>query len=874
MTQHPKLAKKLKLLYELRLNPEIKSNADLGRLFNISRQAISRWCNGSETDLGDKIPDHQVIPLCKAFGIKHQWLSRDLEEFESLVRERALNPRNNDPSRPERISVSSMPITNEEIFGRESETKLLDDIWRSSETNVVQIVGFGGTGKSSLVNSWLSKMDERDYAGAEKVYAWSFYWQGCSRDLKTSGDMFVEHALEWFGDENPTIGTPWAKASRLATLIRDSNTLLILDGLEPLQNPPGPKEGQIDSPAVALLLRELAADNRGLCIITTRLPVSDVSAFSDGRSNIINLENLTNDMGVEMLQRMGVSGGQSQIGQIVSKYEGHPLSLKLFGSYLCIAFNGDVRESDEVSSLMNESEQSIYVTQLMKLYLDWFSNRPELYLLSLVGLIGRAVEFNELVLIIQTEEIPGLTKELLKKTPQNLRFALNRLESAALISISTIDGNALIDCHPIVRDYICDNLEKEYEDIWKAGNELLFNHLRTTAKLEPKNMLEFEPLFRSVIHGAQAGLYNDAFDLYFVRIKNGQFSMFTEGSHHADQACIRSFFEEEWTKPISELSIDAKFYLLSCAATNLIYLGYINEAIEPSLTSIDWFSKNDKWLEALNATGPLASMLIAAGRIEEALSLLDEMEDCIEKTNNLVVQAMAKNFVAYILHLFGNDAAATSLFEKTEKVLNMVDPGVPVMIPTISAYYCKYLLDIGSLDEALERSLKTFSWREQKTWQVEFDTTSLLASDTLVLGLIYLKMNNFENAEIHLNKQVEMFKSNDEWLYLPTGLNSRALLYIETEKYEEAEIDLLEALDISERTGAKFGEWETCINLCRLYLVKGNLNKGGDYLKRATGMAGMSAYKFRDSEIAELEVSLTEASKLTGKSTEKLVQKA
>jgi hypothetical protein len=56
--------------------------------------------------------------------------------------------------------------------------------------------------------------------------------------------------------------------------------LLVLDGLEPLQNPPGPQEGRVREPSIQALLRELAAFNTGLCVITTRTPVADIADLS------------------------------------------------------------------------------------------------------------------------------------------------------------------------------------------------------------------------------------------------------------------------------------------------------------------------------------------------------------------------------------------------------------------------------------------------------------------------------------------------------------------------------------------------------------------------------------------------------------------
>src|SRR5580692_343877 len=72
------------------------------------------------------------------------------------------------------------------------------------------------------------------------------------------------------------LGTAWEKGERLARLVAHRQTLLVLDGLEPLQNPPGPQEGRVREPSLQALLRELAAFNKGLCVITTRLPVADI----------------------------------------------------------------------------------------------------------------------------------------------------------------------------------------------------------------------------------------------------------------------------------------------------------------------------------------------------------------------------------------------------------------------------------------------------------------------------------------------------------------------------------------------------------------------------------------------------------------------
>ena len=121
------------------------------------------------------------------------------------------------------------------LFGHEEKLKQLDDAWNNQQINVLSLIAWGGVGKSALVNKWLSQMAADNYRGAERVFGWSFYSQGAAEGRQVSADQFIAAALEWFGDEDPTKGSPWDKGERLAELIKRQRTLLILDELEPLQ---------------------------------------------------------------------------------------------------------------------------------------------------------------------------------------------------------------------------------------------------------------------------------------------------------------------------------------------------------------------------------------------------------------------------------------------------------------------------------------------------------------------------------------------------------------------------------------------------------------------------------------------------------------
>ena len=155
---------------------------------------------------------------------------------------------------PENISIARLPVTGSDLFGREEEIAFLNDAWANPDVNVITIVAWAGVGKSTLINHWLRGMAAELYRAAELVYGWSFYRQGSSGGT-SSAEEFLDAALTWFGDPDPRIGTAWEKGERLAKLISHRRTLLVLDGLEPLQYPPGPQEGRIRDPSLQALLQ-------------------------------------------------------------------------------------------------------------------------------------------------------------------------------------------------------------------------------------------------------------------------------------------------------------------------------------------------------------------------------------------------------------------------------------------------------------------------------------------------------------------------------------------------------------------------------------------------------------------------------------------
>jgi len=454
----------------------------------------------------------------------------------------------------EKISLARLPITGSNVFGREEDITFLNDAWANQHINIVTIVAWAGVGKSTLVNHWLGWMAAEDYRSAELVFGWSFYRQGTGGQ-SSSADEFIEAALTWFGDPDPRLGTAWEKGERLAKLIAHRRTLLILDGLEPLQNPPGPQEGRLREPALQALLRELAAFNCGLCVITTRTPVADLADHEGISAPRRELEHLSSDAGAKLLRALGVKGQEAELRSASDEFGGHCLALTLLGSYLTDAYDGEIRCREEVSTrLAHDVREGDHARKVMESYQTWFGEGVELSVLRILGLFDRPADEKAIAALLKRPAIQGLTESLTDLSLTEWRTILARLRRARLIAGEDPHRPGHLDTHPLVREYYGEQLRCLRTEAWKECNRRLFNYYRGLAAPLPDSFRDMEPLFLAVICGCNAGLYRQTLhEVYIPRIQRGDafFAAKVLGARGALLSVLARFFEKgRWDLPI------------------------------------------------------------------------------------------------------------------------------------------------------------------------------------------------------------------------------------------------------------------------------------------------------------------------------------
>jgi serine/threonine protein kinase len=503
-------------------------------------------------------------------------MTRQSLQKTSFTASRALTGRPQIILGPDKISVARLPVTGSDVFGREKDTTFLNDAWANQDVNIVTIVAWAGVGKSALVNHWLGQMAIEHYRSAELVFGWSFYRQGTSRG-SSSADEFLDAALAWFGDPDPRIGTAWEKGERLAKLMSHRRTLLVLDGLEPLQNPPGPQEGRVRGPALQALLRELAAFNTGLCVVTTRIPVADIADHEHTSVLRRDLEQLSSDAGAKLLRALGVKGQEAELRSASDEFSGHCLALTLMGSYLADAYDGDIRYREEVSKhLAHDVRHGVHAQKVMESYLTWFGEGPELSILRMLGLFDRPAEEEAICALLKSPPIPGLTESLTDLSPSEWRTILAKLRRARLLAPEDSRHSRQLDAHPLIREYFSEQLRNQRAAAWKESNRRLYHHYRRLAPRLPDSFRAMEPLFLAVICACNAGLFRAALhEVYIPRIQreNTFFAANVLNARGALLSVLAHFFENgSWGSPFEtaaegeSLTVEDQLFVLMQAA--------------------------------------------------------------------------------------------------------------------------------------------------------------------------------------------------------------------------------------------------------------------------------------------------------------------
>jgi hypothetical protein len=633
-----------------------------------------------------------------------------------------------------------------ELIGREEEMKLLDDAWmkvrraESSRPHVLTFVALGGEGKTSLVAKWSAELAHQDWPGCETVFAWSFYSQGTREQLAASSDLFLKEALTFFGDDADkefaaSAAGAFEKGQRLARIVGQRRSLLILDGLEPLQYAPtSPTPGQLKDQGIAALLKGLAAASHGLCVVTTRYSLPDLKAFWQTTAPEVKLLRLSREAGVNLLKTLGVRGTAQEFAALVEDVKGHALTLQIMGGFLARAFGGDIRQRDRVKfEKADEKIDGGHAFRAMAVYAQWMEDgsveaRRELAILRCLGLFDRLATSDCLEALLGVEHsnfarhgfwqklwrtiyfsngrrIAGLTEPLMGVAQDDWNLSVTALESANLLSVnrgpsslgtSQFSPLTSLDTHPHIREYFSKQLREKNPDGWRAAHRRLYEHLCANTKEGDQPTLEdLQPLYQAVAHGCQAGLHQEVCDdVYRGRIMRGReaYPLHKLGAHSSDLGAIASFFEKPWNHISLALIEPAQAWLLNETALRLRALGRLIEALDPVRAALGMGVKQKDWRSAADRASNLSELELTLGEVALAVGCAEESVIYADRNGDAFLRMSKRATHADALHQADRRAEAEARFREAEQMQKEDQPAYPLLYSVRGFKYCDLLL--------------------------------------------------------------------------------------------------------------------------------------------------------------------------------------
>jgi hypothetical protein len=643
--------------------------------------------------------------------------------------------------------------------GREKVLADLDTIWadaladKAGRAQIISLVAIGGAGKTTVASRWKDSLLAREgHGGVERYFDWSFYSQGTrsggdEAGAATAADatVFVAASLKFFGDAlmADSADPAWEKGARLAALVAQHRTLLILDGLEPLQHPPGPQTGELKDDAIRALFAGLVNAGRGLCLVTTREPIADLGGTHDTTTPQWRLDRLSDDESARVLKRHGVTGPDGELQHASGEVKGHALTLALMGRYLRLAFDPpDIARRDCFHfAEVNPEVQNGHAFRVIAAYEKWFEGEGrhiELAILSLLGLFDRPATPDCLAALCVAPPIPDLTERLVGLGEKQWNIAVQRLRDLDLIEIVEFMPTKVtgyreetaraemaaakqelafdlgvpqpfqvphsariipfsIDAHPLLREYF--DAQMKERGIAAAAHARLYEHLCASVPFWPEGRDGLLPLYQAVAHGCKAGRFREACaDVYQDRILRGGFGSHAYYSNKKlgliglDLAAVACFFVEPWRRLAADFTPGERSWLLNEAAYRLRALNRLAEAREPMRGGMELAAQLKYWINAARYASNLSELELMLGDVAAAeataaqsVILADRSKDAFQRMGKRTTRADA-------LHAAGRLNESGTLFAEAEALQAMRQPDYPLLYSLQGFRYCDLLL--------------------------------------------------------------------------------------------------------------------------------------------------------------------------------------
>ena len=549
--------------------------------------------------------------------------------------------------------------------GRVDELASIAATWRARQKHIYSVVGFGGQGKSALARRFTETLRQLENPNDRPVVAWwSFY-------LNRSTDEFFDEAAGLL--DIPLIEGEIGRRrnseqiardiiARMRTGVDGHRVLLVLDGLEVLQETTPGRVGRIKDVGLYTLLKGILDDSKpdtaesGMVLITTREPLVDLTPDEDRPFTSATLAELSPTDGADLLINLyGLTIEREEAEKFVEEVAGHALTLTLIGALLeesgaKVATLRELRDfiAGEEARVTDPdvTKQAHRLPGYVLRHCGDALDDDHLQIMRLLSCCVRPAtkrDFEEVFLqpIGNTREEKTVNDKLVGREYTQLRNSLVR----HLCKLHLIEGDeeAGYDMHPLIRSHFYEEEtgKAALTDVQRRGVHASFFEVlpKRQSKHHPDTMSEMEPLIDAVLHGCRADLAQRALDEVFHtrigRMDTGQTTFYLSadlGASETNLQLLRAFFPDGDFSAEPRVSREgSKAYLISAAALMLMTTGRPTDAVSLFERGAEMSHRQSDWVNRSTDFRNLSELLGYLGRLSDAFEAATNALTDLEK---------------------------------------------------------------------------------------------------------------------------------------------------------------------------------------------------------------------------------------------------
>ena len=578
--------------------------------------------------------------------------------------------------------------------------------WSSDEVRAIAVTGLGGIGKTALVSSWLKSSPEALNTFEHAVF-WSFYSDPSPQSL-------FEYLIQLGMDQlayRPNDALELS--SQAADLVRQSRLLVILDGLEVVQEAKSSDRfGSMTHQSLRQLLTAFPDSDGSLVVATSRFPLVDLDSEIGRRARWLPLNRLTNAQGSELLRRLGVDSRDQEIQNAVEVLEGHPLGLRILANAAIVS-----RSLPRAIGSLDASSDGLE-GKLIRLVRFYAQIMPveERAVLETIALFRSPVPASTLAALWSSSHSdPHRMVDVQRFTEAIRALVRNGLCTEQRVA----GGDPEFACHPALREACRFTILRDDPSLVGSAIELLTGRPAGASYLDS----EFGRLCDAVVLCLQVGEPLRALNLVATRLAGGEDFVRRPALSEATEILSLVIAEGNWDQFLGVASgarLEELASLVTFTAEAARISGNVSllssalpsrfEEVEDLIFDLDW-DLDDVVRDQAYVT--MLQQLIDRGSLAKAFALRDRLFD----------SQWSASWLGHLLSLLGEYERATEMFDVARRhwtVSDVLESGELGVLAGFEAnWWCEHLLATGRPEVAVraatinERACRNES---QATW--------------------------------------------------------------------------------------------------------------------------------------------------------------